>query len=459
MHSRELLERTLHHAADYLEGLKETPVGATADVHELRRRIGRALADEGVPAERVIDELVEDVAPGLLGSAGGRFFAWVIGASLPSALSAEWLTSTWDQTAVLYSTGPSAAIVEEVCGEWLKELLGIPASAGFALVTGCQMAHATCLAAARNALLAKHGHDVEELGLAGSPPIRFLCSERHGSIDRAVRLLGFGSRSIEVLPANEAGLMDPGVLAGALDPKIPTVVLLQAGDINTGAFDDFEALVPIAHGAGAWVHLDGAFGLWAAASPSQRHHMHGAEAADSWATDGHKWLNVPYDSGYAFVADADAQRAAMGHRASYLTHDSEARDEIDWNPEWSRRSRGFATYAAIRELGRSGIADLVDRTCRHAASLVEGIGALDGAEVVSRACINQGLVRFLDPNKKDHDRFTDVVLDRIEAGGEALFSGTHYRGRRCMRISVCSWLTDDEDVERTIRAVKAAIEA
>ena len=449
-----------HHALSFLKDLDRAPVGATVDLHTLRQRLSKSLADSGLPSEQVITELVEDVRGGLLGSAGGRFFGWVIGGSLPAALAADWLTATWDQNGCLYATSPAAAVVEEVVGLWLKELLGLPAHASFALVTGCQMAHATCLAAARHALLAERGWDVEERGLYGAPPIRILSSDqRHGSFERAVRLLGLGREQLVRLTSDSHDRLKPEALQKALesDPSTPTIVLLQAGDINIGAFDDFEALIPLAKRYGAWVHVDGAFGLWTAASPHYRHLVKGVEAADSWATDGHKWLNVPFDCGYAFIAHPDAHRASLSHRAAYITHDADARDEMNWNPEWSRRARGFSTYAALRQLGREGIAELIERCCRHAHDLVIGIGSLSGAEVLWEPVINQGLVRFLEPSSgatdQDHDRRTEEVIAAIVASGEAFFGGTTWRGKRAMRVSVCNWRTSGEDVRRSINSV------
>ncbi len=455
-----LLEQTLRHALAHLENLEQTAVAATATRDELRQRLARPLPPAGLPATQVIDELVADVAGGLLGSAGGRFFGWVMGGSVPAALAADWLTAAWDQNAVLYAASPAEAVIEEVCGAWLKEVLGLPATASFALVTGCQMAHVTCLAAARNACLARQDWDVERQGLAGAPPIRILSnSERHGTVERAARLLGLGSGCIVDLPVDAQGRLPAETLAQALaaGPRQPTLVLLQAGDLNIGAYDAFAELIPLAHQAGAWVHVDGAFGLWAAASPKYRHLLDGVAQADSWATDGHKWLNVPYDCGYAFVADAQAHRASMSYRASYLTHTEEARDQIDWTPEWSRRGRGVATYAALRQLGRQGIADLVERTCRHARTLVTRIGALPGAEMVWEPQINQGLVRFLDLNPQataaDHDRRTEAVIAAILKTGEAFLGGTTWRGQRCMRVSVCNWQTNERDVDRAVAAV------
>lgn len=445
------------HAFAFLNNLDEAPVGATVDVQTLRQQLYKPLADSGLPPEQVITELVRDVSGGLIGSAGGRFFGWVIGGAVPAALAADWLTATWDQNGALYATSPAAAVVEEVAGAWLKEVLQLPAHASFALVSGCQMAHATCLAAARHALLAERSWSVEDKGLYGAPPIRILTSsQRHGSFERAVRLLGLGRQQVICLTSDDNDRLEPAALEKALeaDSSAPTIVLLQAGDINIGAFDDFESLIPIAKRYGAWVHVDGAFGLWAAASPRYRQLVKGVEAADSWATDGHKWLNVPFDSGYAFIANPDAHRASMSHRAPYLTHQEDARDEMDWNPEWSRRARGFSTYAALRQLGREGVADLIDRCCRHAHEIVMGIGKLAGAEVLREPIINQGLVRFLDPSsEQDHDRRTDEVIAAIVASGEAFFGGTTWRGKRAMRVSVCNWRTSPEDVQRSINSV------
>jgi glutamate/tyrosine decarboxylase-like PLP-dependent enzyme len=463
---RKPLEASLANALSYLNSLDRNSVGATADLHTLRGRLAKPLANAGVAPEEVIRELVRDVEGGIIGSAGGRFFAWVIGGSVPAALAADWLTSAWDQNAGLYATAPAAAMVEEIAGNWLKEILGLPKEASFAFVTGCQMAHATCLAAARHALLAKRGWNVEQHGLFGAPPIRILTSDqRHGTFERAVRLVGLGLSQITLIPSDAQGALRAEDLQRALeaDRAAPTLVLLQAGDVNTGAYDSFETLIPIAKRYGAWVHVDGAFGLWAAASPRFQHLVKGVDRADSWATDGHKWLNVPYDCGYAFVRDAEPHTASMSHRESYLIHAAEARDQMDWNPEWSRRARGFPTYAALRQLGRDGVAALVDSCCRHAHSLVTQIGQLPGAETLAVPIVNQGLVRFIDTrqgaSESDHDRRTDQVIAAINASGEAFFGGTTWRGRRAMRISVSGWQTTDEDVERVLKAVAGALRA
>jgi len=449
----------------HLENLGRNGVAPTTDFRTLRQRLAKPLTDDGVASGQVITELARDVEGGIMGSTGGRFFGWVIGGSLPSALAADWLTSAWDQNAGHSACAPAAAVVEEIVGQWLKQLFGLPAEGSFALVTGCQMAHVTCLASARHAVLAKHGWDVEKQGLFGAPPVRIISSDlRHETFERAIRLLGFGLSQVSYLSSDKHGRLPPDLLEGELAKHdgVPTIVLLQAGDVNTGAFDSFEALVPIAKRHRAWVHIDGAMGLWAAASARYRHLLKGAEAADSWATDGHKFLNVPYDCGYAFVRDAQAHRATMSHVASYLPpDDNSARNQLDWTPEWSRRARAFPTYAALRHLGRHGVAELVERCCKHARSLVMEIGSLPGAEVVAEPIIHQGLVRFLDPasgsSDKDHDRRTDEVIAAIVATGEAFFGGTTWRGRRAMRVSVSNWQTSEEDVRRVVRAVQAVL--
>ncbi len=312
-------------------------------------------------------------------------------------------------------------------------------------------------------MLAAAGWDVEADGLFGAPPIRILANDqRHGSFSRAVRFLGFGSRSVVPLPTGEDGRVTPATLERALaDSDGPTIVLLNAADLHLGACDPFAELIPLARAAGAWVHVDGAFGLWARASRRRRHLVEGVELADSWATDAHKWLNTPNDSGLAFVRDAAAHRAAMTLAASYLVAGGDARDQIDWTPEWTRRSRGFPVYAALRELGRDGVEAMIDRCCDHALAIAEGIAALPGAELVARPILNQGMVRFPSPRAgakaEDHDRRTDEVIAAINASGEAFFSPTTWNGRRAMRISVSNWRTSDEDVRRVVAAVAAAL--
>ncbi len=462
---RALLERTQAHAADFLEGLDARSVAATVDAATLRRRLGSALGDAGIPAKQVIDELVIASEGGHLGSAGGRFFAWVIGGALPSALAADWLASTWDNNAALYACGPAASVVEEIAGAWIKDLLDLPHDASFAFTTGCQMAHFTCLAAARHALLRDRGWNVERDGLAGAPAIRVLATEhRHGSIERALRFLGIGTAALIPLATDADAIVRADVLTAALRlSNAPTIVILDAADLNVGAIDPFAELIPIARDAGAWVHIDGAFGLWARASGRYQHKLAGVDLASSWATDAHKWLNTPKDIGVALVADADAHRAAMAINADYLTHEADTRDQIDWTPDWTRRARGFAVYAALRELGRAGVADLIERSCAHAATLAAGIAALEGAELVAAPTLNQALVRFrsggTDATEEDHDARTAGVIAAINREGTAFFSGTVWKGRRVLRISVINARTSANDVEATIAAVARVLAA
>jgi glutamate/tyrosine decarboxylase-like PLP-dependent enzyme len=456
------LERAYRHALAYLAGLDTRSVAATTSPATMRARLSMPLPETGLLAGAVVDELVAATDGGHVGSAGGRFFGWVIGGALPSALAADWLTSTWDENTTIAASGPAGAVVEEVAGAWIKEVLDLPREASFAFTTGCQMAHVTSLAAARHAVLAREGWDVEEQGLFGAPPIRVLANDqRHSSAVRALRFLGLGAGAVQSLPTRRGRLAAATLERALAGGGGPTIVLLNAGDLNLGAFDDFAALTPIAKAAGAWVHVDGAFGLWARASREHRHLAEGVDLADSWATDAHKWLGTPKDIGVAIVRDTAAHRAAMTQTASYIASDGEVRDAMDWTPDWTRRARGHAVYAALRELGRDGVADLVDRCCRHAAAMAEGIAALPGAELVAPATLNQALVRFPDPDARDdadHDRRTLAVMQAVNTSGEAYFSGTVWQGRRAMRISVCNWRTTENDVQRAIAAVAAALE-
>lgn len=459
------LDRAHAHARAFLDGLPRRPVAAGVDAATLRARLGLAVPELGTDAAKVIDDLVEATEGGHLGSAGGRFFAWVIGGALPSALGADWLASSWDNNAALYACGPASAVVEEIAGAWVTALLGLPSEASFAFTTGCQMAHVTCLAAARHALLRDRGWDVERDGLAGAPPIRILATEqRHGSLERAARLLGFGSAAIVPLATDDDGRLNAETLAAALQVgQGPTIVVLDAADLNVGAIDPFSDLVPLAKAAGAWVHVDGAFGLWARVSRAHAAKLDGVELADSWASDAHKWLGVPKDNGIAVVRDAPAHRAAMTVSAAYISTPGGVRDQIDWTPEWSRRARGFAVYAAIRELGRAGIEAVIDRCCRLAIRLTEGLAALPGAVLVAAPSLNQGLVRFLHPDpaadEAEHDRWTDHIIGALNREGTAFFGGSSWRGRRVMRISVVNWRTDDDDVTQTLASAARVLAA
>ncbi|MCA9691173.1 MAG: aspartate aminotransferase family protein, partial [Myxococcales bacterium] len=443
MDDTDVLLQAARTAARYLEGFGGRRVGVRARYDQLYERLARPLPEAGEAASRVIDELARDVGDGLLHSAGPRFFGWVIGGTLPVAVAADWLTAAWDQNAALYQCSPAGAVVEEIAGTWLKELLGLPAACSFALVTGCQMAHFTALAAARERLLARRGVDVARVGLSGAPPLRVLTgAHRHESLLQAVRFLGLGTDAVEALPLDGDGRLLPAALSEALErDDRPTIVCLMAGDLNTGAADPFVAACELAHERGAWVHVDGAFGLWLNASDRHRDALAGVERADSWATDGHKWLNLPYDVGFVFVRDVEAHAAAMSTTASYfIAPDGAGRDPMRWNPEWSRRARGFVVYAALRALGRRGVAELVDRCCALAARLVTELAALPGVELISPARMNQGLVRFRDVDG-DHDARTDAVIEAIQREGTAWFGGASWRGMRVMRVSVCSHRT------------------
>jgi glutamate/tyrosine decarboxylase-like PLP-dependent enzyme len=379
----------------------------------------------------------------------------VVGGANPAALAADWLTAAWDQNAGLHVLSPAAAVTEQVVGGWLTELLGLPAGASVGFVTGVQMANFTGLAAARHEMLRRAGWDVEADGLAGAPRLRVLAGEqRHDSIDRALRFLGLGRSAIEPVASDDQGRMRADALREALRRGSgPAIVCAQVGNVNSGAVDPVGEICELAREAGAWVHVDGAFGLWAAASPRLRPLVAGVELADSWATDAHKWLNVPYDSGLALCAHPEAHRAAMGVRASYLIHGNQGeRDPLDYNPEFSRRARGFAVHAAIRTLGRGGIAELVERSCALARRAAGQLGAHDGVELLNEVVLNQVLVRFRAADG-DHDGHTRRVVQRVQRDGTCWLSGTTWRGQAAMRISVSNWSTDEHDIDQSVRAI------
>jgi glutamate/tyrosine decarboxylase-like PLP-dependent enzyme len=454
MTERELLRRAAELAADHLDTLETRPVYPRATPAELGERIGVPLPDGPTDPAEVLEELASALEPGIVASQSGRYFGFVVGASLPAALAADVLVSTWDQNLGLLALGPSALVAENTAGAWAKELLGIPESASFAFVTGCQTAHFTCLAAARQHVLQEAGWDVNERGLAGSPPITVLVgAKRHSTIDRALRYLGIGRAQIRALDASPDGRLDPAALARALaEINGPTIVCAQAGEVNTGVFDDLVAVADAVEGTGAWLHVDGAFGLWAAAAPSLRHLVAGSERADSWATDAHKWLNVPYDCGIAFCAHPEPHRASMTAHAAYYVRDPDAiREPIDWTPEHSRRARAIPVYAALRQLGRSGVAELVERSCARARRFANGVRGLPGCEVLNDVVLNQVLFRFAD------DATTTGALGAVQASGEAWMSGTEWDGRPAIRLSVSSWRTTERDVDRTVAAFAAAV--
>jgi glutamate/tyrosine decarboxylase-like PLP-dependent enzyme len=454
---RELLRRTAEIAADYLESLESRSVFPTVSAAELRATLGGPLPTVASAALDVVERLAHEADQGLVASQGGRYFGFVTGSSLPAALACDWLTSTWDQNLAFSVMSPAGAVLEETAGRWTAELLGIPPSASFAFVTGTQMAHVTCLAAARRDVLARAGWNLEEMGLAGAPRIAVLVgAQRHVTVDRALRFLGIGRSQIVAVDADAEGAMNPDALSAVLERLDgPIVVCAQAGEVNTGASDPFEAIIGRAHDAGAWVHVDGAFGLWAAASPPYRHLVVGHEAADSWSVDAHKWLNVPYDCGIAFCAHPESHRVAMSMQAAYLeASPAEAlRDAADWTPDSSRRARSIPVYAAIRELGSDGIAELVDRCCLLARELASSLERLPGCEILNDVVLNQVLVGFRN------DEVTRHVLTALQGGGEAWMGGTAWQGRPAIRVSVSGWRTTGEDIARTLRAFERAVAA
>ncbi len=451
-----LFSRTLERCSRYREGIGERPVyPREIQPEDLRDAIG-ALNDHPLPAGAVVDELADAVEPALVATTGPRYFGFVVGGALDAATAADFLTSTWDQPAFNAVTSPAAAVVEEVAGTWLKDLLCLPATASFGFVTGAQAANTVCIAAARHHLYSQAGWDVERKGLVGAPLIRVVANaERHATIDRSLRLLGLGEEVLEPVGTDDQGAIDLAGLQKVLASKggAPTIVCLQAGNVNSGAFDDLDGAADILHGARAWVHVDGAFGLWAAASSSKRHLVAGIDRADSWATDGHKWLNVPYDSGYAFCAHREAHAASMSFTAAYLTGQGQnaVRAPSDYVPESSRRARGFATWAALRQLGRGGVEELVDRCCSLARRFADLLSDTSGVAISNDVVLNQVLVRFADD-----DAETDRVVEEVQASGECWMGATTWHGKRQMRISVSNWCTTEADVDRSVKAILQA---
>ena len=442
------LERAHALATTWLGSLDDRPVPARAGADAVADALGRDLPDEPTAAADVVDLLAEAVEPGLVAMPSGRFFGFVIGGSHPAALAADWLVGAWDQNAVLRQVTPGVAAVEEVAGTWLLDLLGLPPGSGVGFATGATTANFTGIASGRDALLRAAGWDVAR-GLAGGPAVRVLAGrERHDSIDLALRYAGLPSP--ELVDVDDQGRVRPDALADALRAGSggPTLVLLQAGNLHSGASDPFDACVPLAHEHGAWVHVDGAFGLWAAAAPTYRHLTAGVEAADSWATDAHKTLNVPYDCGMVVVRDPAALTASMSVHGDYLIQ--EAGDPFGRAPEMSRRARGVPVWAVLRSLGRSGVAEMVERMGRHARTFAEAIATIDGAQVVNDVVFTQVCATFGD------DERTRAVVERMLADGTAWTSGSRWRDRAVLRISVSNWSTDDADVDTSIEAVRRA---
>jgi len=448
-----ILEHARAHAQAFLDGLPERPVAPRADAAAMLAALDRPLADAPGDPRAVIDELVRTVDPGLMAMPSGRFYGWVIGGALPAAVAADWLTTVWDQNTATAAGAPAAAAIEHVALRWIADLLEVPARSG-ALVTGAQMASFVGLAVARSEVLRAVGWDLDADGLIGAPPVEIMVgAERHNTIDKALRMLGFGTRQLRVVEVDRDGRMRADRLDLAGDA--PAIVCVQSGNINGGACDPLPPIMDRVATARArrpiWVHLDGAFGLWARVAPRRRALVDGAELADSWATDAHKWLNTPYDSGIALVRDADAHRRTFRGGAAYLPGDvGGVPNPFDFAPELSRRARGFALWAALRELGRRGVSELVERTCALAGLFAAELAKLPNAEVMNDVVLNQLVVRFGD------DAHTRAVLARVQASGECFPTPTIWRGAAAIRISISNWSTDEADIQRSVAAFARA---
>jgi len=457
----------LERAADYGRRFRRTnrPLHPLADAEELRRLFDVGLRDAGRDALHVINGLIAAAEPGLVGNTDPRFFAWVMGSSHTAGVAADWLTSIWGQNAAIFQTSPAAAIAEEITAKWLLELLALPRESSVGFTTGATMAAFICLAAARGAVLRRAGHDFDRDGLQGAPAVSVLVSEdTHASNLAALRYLGFGARNIRRLETDDQGVINMRALSSALAASHgPTIVVCQAGQINTGAFDHFDAIADLVAGHGAWLHVDGAFGLWARAVPELRVLASGAERADSWAVDGHKWLQMPYDTGFAIVRDADAHRRAMDISASYLSESAaDGRNPTNFGPELSRRARGFAAWTMIQVLGRSGIAEIVRRHCECATLIATKCRTVDGIEVLNRVCLNQVVLCFRgSEGDGEADALTQQMADALNATGRFFVRTAEWKGRRVLRVSVISNDTDHtvaEDLaaslEETWRAIR-----
>lgn len=455
-----VLEKALELAQHFLGTLRERRVCAAASADELRDRLREVLPEDGIDPERVISDLAQNADPGLVATAGPRFLGFVIGGSLPVAIAADWLTSTWDQNAGGFTASPAASVVEEVTASWLLDLFGLPKWASVGFVTGGQMATFTCLAAARHAVLSEVGWDVEERGLIGAPRVHVVVGEEaHVTVFTALRMLGFGTGTVKRVEADRQGCMRLDRLSRILATcDGPSIVCAQAGNVNTGAFDPFTEIAEATRGHGAWLHVDGAFGLWAAVSSQLCHNVAGMEHADSWAVDAHKWLNVPYDSGFAIVADPAVHRAATTTTAAYLVRSAgEVRDPNEWTPELSRRARGFDVYATLRALGRRGVTDIVEGCCEIARGMAVRLRNMPGVEVLNDVVLNQVLVRFVPPGGGDADAFTRQVVAQVQGEGICWPSATVWQGKTAMRISVCNWSTTKEDGARSVAAIRDAV--
>jgi len=465
---RTLLRQTADLAADFLEGVGDRPVRSRASHDELVTALGGPLPDRGEASGEVVGNLAAAADPGLVASAGPRFFGFVVGGGLPSALAADWLASAWDQNAGLYALSPAASVVEEVAAGWLVDVFGLPAGSSVGFSTGATMASFTALAAGRHQVLERAGWNVEEDGLTGAPPIAVVVGdEAHVTIHVSLQMLGLGRSRVHRVPADDQGRMRADALRETLVGLGggPVLVSAQSGNVNTGAFDPLPEIVDAVRTVpNAWLHVDGAFGLWAAATPSLRHLVDGLADADSWTTDAHKWLNVPYDSGIVIVRDAAAHHAAMTLGASYYVETKGGeRDPYNWVAESSRRSRGFAVYAALRELGRDGLAEMIDRCCSLARRMADGLRDAPGVTILNDVVLNQVLVRFAPPavggngiseDAAATDAFTREVIAAVQADGTCWLGGTTWQGMAAMRISVSNWSTTEADADLSVAAIR-----
>ncbi len=461
----ELLGRTADLAADFLERLPDRQVWPPVDLAALRDALGGPVPERGEDPAAVIEALAANAEPGIVGSAGPRFFGFVVGGGVPTALAADWLTSAWDQNAGLYALSPAASVVEEVAAGWLLDLFGLPEGSSVGFVTGATMANFTAIAAARHRVLERVGWNLEEDGLSGAPPIAIVTGdEAHVTIFVSLQMLGLGRGRVHRVAADGQGRMRPDALREVLARLDgPTIVCAQAGNVNTGAFDPLpEIAAAVKERPNAWLHVDGAFGLWAATAPGLRDRIPGLELADSWTTDSHKWLNVPYDSGIVISRDASAHHAAMTLGAAYYVETAGGeRDPYNWVPESSRRARGFAVYAALRSLGRAGLAEMLEGSCAIARRMADGLRGAEGVTILNDVVLNQVLVRF-EPRGSaggDADAFTRAVISAVQADGTCWLGGTTWHGMAAMRISVSNWSTTEADADMSVAAILRCAQA
>lgn len=451
-----LLHLTADHAATYLDGIGDRHVGALATADELRQQLGGPLPAHGHAEADIIDALANAAARGTVATQGRRYFGFVVGGSVPASTAADWLVSTWDQNAGVYVLSPLVSVVEEIAAAWLKELAGLPAGWSTGFVTGCQAANFTALATARHHTLAQAGWDVEAQGLFGAPPINVVVSdESHYTIFNALKLLGLGADRVTRVPADEQGRMRADALGSVLSALPgPTIVCAQAGNVNTGAFDPIDAIADLTTRHGAWLHVDGAFGLWTAVSATRAHLVRGIARADSIATDAHKWINVPYDSGVVFTAHPTSHRRAMTLSAAYIIETAKERDPHEFVPEESRRGRAVPVYAALRSMGREGFAALIDRCCDLATRLATHLREDARLEVLNDVVINQVLVRVTDD---DADRVTRMMIDHLQREGTCWASGTTWHGMSALRLSVSNYSTTEADIDLTADAIRRCV--